>query len=202
MEVFIHELDPNLELVSYEVRDHIVYSVHTSTSWLSVLPSTLRKIHSTYERLLSDLPIFNEDTQLILKVRKWFCSHDSCYHRTFFEHFSFYRPKARRTLRLEEKILETSLTMSSVTAALYLKKTHIPVSKSTIYLMLKKEMINSWFVNLLDFALTKLALLKEKNSHSNIIYKYFYTLMNVVFTKKYFYIFYILIIWKQYYNIF
>lgn len=96
------------------------------------------KIHSHYTRKLQDLPIQGKKVTLILDNKKYFCSNEKCSHKTFAESFSFFKPKATKTKRLQEEILRVSLTQSSLSAEKYLRRSVADVGKSTICSMLKK----------------------------------------------------------------
>jgi transposase len=96
------------------------------------------KIHSHYQRVLNDLPIQGKKVKLVLNNRKFFCENKKCSHKTFAEPFGFYRPKATKTNRLQDMILEISISQSSIAASMYLRKHVAQVGKSTICNLLKK----------------------------------------------------------------
>jgi transposase len=96
------------------------------------------KVHSHYQRILNDLPIQGKKVKLALNNRKFFCENEKCSHKTFAEPFDFYRPKATKTNRLQDMILEISVSQSSIAASKYLQKHVTQVGKSTICNLLKK----------------------------------------------------------------
>lgn len=51
-------------------------------------------VHSTYTRVISDLPIQNYKVKLIIKVKKYFCNNDKCQHTTFAEPLDFVEKNA------------------------------------------------------------------------------------------------------------
>lgn len=61
-----------------------------------------------------------------------------CETKTFAETFDFIKPKAKKTNRLEEEIINISNNTSSIAASKVLKKNIADVSKSTICNILKK----------------------------------------------------------------
>jgi transposase len=100
------------------------------------------KTHSRYQRVLNDLPIQGKKVKIILNNRKFFCANKKCARTTFAETFNFYHPKATKTDRLQEAILEIALGQSSIAASRYLKKHVAEVGKSTICILLKKTKIS------------------------------------------------------------
>ena len=68
-----------------------------------------------------------------------FCDNPECSHKTFSERFDFVVPNGKKTNRLIEKILVTSITLSSVSASSLLKTNSIKVCKSSICDLLKKN---------------------------------------------------------------
>ena len=52
-------------------------------------------------------------TILLLNTRKIFCLNHACAHETYFERLDFITPKGSKTKRLVDKILVTSVKVSS-----------------------------------------------------------------------------------------
>jgi transposase len=96
------------------------------------------KVHSHYQRVLSDLPLQSKKVKLVLNNKKFFCENQKCSHKTFAEPFDFYHPKATKTDRLQNMILEIAISQSSIAASAYLQKHVVQVGKSTICNLLKK----------------------------------------------------------------
>ena len=78
-------------------------------------------------------------SKIILRNRKMFCTNPGCSHTTFAETFSFIKPKAKKSRRLLEKIVDVSLNVSSLNASDILKNGIADVGKSTICNLLKKR---------------------------------------------------------------
>lgn len=78
-------------------------------------------------------------SRIIIQDRKMFCINPECSHTTFAETFSFIRPKAKKSSRLLDKIVDVSLNVSSVNAADILRDGIVDVGKSTICNLLKKR---------------------------------------------------------------
>lgn len=60
-------------------------------------------------------------------------------HTTFAERFKFLRNKAKKSLRLEDQIVQISLNCSLVAASEILSKNVVDVGKSTVCNILKKR---------------------------------------------------------------
>lgn len=140
--ILVQQLDPSLECNGYNVEEsRIVFDV-SSTKDKNQCPycgTTSSKVHSVYIRSVADIPVQSYQTLLRIKTKKMFCTNPECTHKTFSESFSFVDPSGRKTKRLLEQILRTSLNLSSIHAASVLKSEHIPVCKSTICQMIKKN---------------------------------------------------------------
>ena len=92
-----------------------------------------------YQREIQDIPMQDRQTILLLNARKMFCTNPDCDHKTFSERFDFIAPKGRKTKRLVDKILMTSVKLSSVSASALLKADSVKVCKSSICDLLKKN---------------------------------------------------------------
>jgi len=55
--------------------------------------------------------------RIIINNRKLFCPNPDCSHTTFAETFDFLQPKGKKTERLLDKIIDISLSVSSIAAA-------------------------------------------------------------------------------------
>lgn len=142
MDEFIKLLDPNLDYISHEIKGDTILIQVVSNNKEAVCPycgCVSSKKHSVYERSFQDLPIMGMKSRIILKNRKMFCSNPECCHTTFAETFNFIEPKAKKSNRLLEKIVDVSLNVSSVNASDLLKNGIADVGKSTICNLLKKR---------------------------------------------------------------
>jgi transposase len=97
------------------------------------------KTHSRYDKSFQDLPMQNKKVIIILSNRKMFCLNPDCNHTTFAETFDFLPAKAKKTKRLEDKIINIAMNVSSLTASAILKTNVAKVGKSTICNLLKKR---------------------------------------------------------------
>lgn len=71
------------------------------TSCCPLCSSLSSSIHSTYSRMLQDVPCGGRQVQLVLTVRKFFCHNALCQRKVFTERLpQFAKPWARMTIRL------------------------------------------------------------------------------------------------------
>lgn len=142
MDEFIKMLDENLDYLRHEILSDTVI-IHVTSNRKEVqcpyCGGISNKIHSTYERSFQDLPIMGKKCKLVINNRKMFCTNPNCRHTTFAEKFDFLLPKGKKTKRLLDKIVDVSLSTSSVAAADILKDGIVNVGKSTICNLLKKR---------------------------------------------------------------
>lgn len=97
------------------------------------------KVHSIYQREIQDLPIQNRQSILLVNTRKMFCDNFDCSHRTFAERHPFVTRSGKKTDRLIENILNTSLKLSSISASKLLRSESVKACKSSICTLLKKN---------------------------------------------------------------
>ena len=141
MDEFIKRLDKNLKYENNEVVGDTYYVYVVSTRKKVNCPycgQPSSRVHSTYPRSFQDLPIQDKKVIIVIRNRKMFCGNGDCERTTFAETFSFLRYKGKKSKRLIEKIIDISLSVSSVTASAILKEGVADIGKSTICNMLKK----------------------------------------------------------------
>ena len=142
MKEFIKLLDKHLDYIQHEIVGDTIYIYVRSNQKELVCPycgmPSVRK-HIVYKHSFQDLPIMGKKTKIVLENRKMFCVNPDCPHTTFAETFSFLPPKGKKSRRLQDKIVDISLNVSSLTAAELLKDGIADVGKSTICNLLKKR---------------------------------------------------------------
>ena len=147
MEQFIiKSLDSTLECVEVEINETQIIMEIESTRDVLECPycgAASGKIHSKYQRRIQDLPVQGKQVMLVLNTRKIFCQNPECMHKTFSEKFDFVSSRGKKTKRLEERILITSIKLSSISASALLKKDGITISKSSICELVKKGSKNN-----------------------------------------------------------
>ena len=142
MDEFIKLLDKNLEYVSHKIIDDTIYIDVISTRGEITCPycgKPSSKIHSRYKRSFQDLPMQDKKVKIILSNRKMFCNNPDCQHTTFAENFGFLPFRAKKTKRLDDKIINMSMNLSSLTATNLLRNNVASIGKSTVCNLFKKK---------------------------------------------------------------
>jgi transposase len=133
------------ELVSVEDTGNLVHLKIKSTSQFSACSkcdSTSNSIHSHYNRTLYDLSILTHGVSITLTCRRFFCENEDYERKVFAErHDDFWKPYARRSLRLNNKIEKIAFTNNAETAAKLIKVLYMPISPSTILRIAKSTEI-------------------------------------------------------------
>jgi hypothetical protein len=104
---------------------------------LSAVTIALR-VHSGYERSLSDLPWAGKLVRLRLKVRRFFCLNEACPRRTFAERLDHIAAYARRTDRMAEALRQIALEIGAENGARLAKRLAMPTSPDILLSLIKK----------------------------------------------------------------
>ena len=119
LDELIKELDNKLIVTGKEIIDGIMYiycETKKQKTKCKYCGEESENVHSTYTRVMSDLPIQNYKVKLVIKVKKYFCGNDKCPHTTFAEPLDFVERNAIRTRRLDDYINHIGLKTSSIDA--------------------------------------------------------------------------------------
>ena len=146
MDEFIKELDPNLDYLEHEINtDEVLIYVASNrkTCRCPYCNAPSGRVHSRYEKSFQDLPVMGKKTKIKIENRKFFCDNPDCGFTTFAERFDFLAQNGKKTKRLIDKIVDVSLSTSSVAASQTLKNGIADVGKSTICNLLKKRYASS-----------------------------------------------------------
>lgn len=141
MEELIKLLDENLEYVDHSILNATIYINVRSVCEYAICPycnTPSNKVHSHYEKNFQDLPIQDKKTVIILNNRKMFCVNENCKHTTFAETFNFIGFKSKKTIRLQNEIINISQNVSSISAGKIINTRIVTMGKSTICNLLKK----------------------------------------------------------------
>ena len=142
MEEFIRLLDEHLDYIRHEIIGDTIY-IYVKSNRDEVLcpycgqPSSRR--HSAYERSFQDLPIMGKKTKIILSNIKMFRCNPDLPILLLPKLLISFLQKSKKTKRLLDKIVDVSLSVSSLTAANILKDGIADIGKSTICNLLKKD---------------------------------------------------------------
>ena len=142
LEELIQELDKKLIVTKKEIIDGIMYiycETKKQKTKCKYCGEESETVHSTYTRIISDLPIQNYKVKLVIKVKKYFCNNEKCKKTTFAEPLNFVDKNAIRTKRLDEYINKVGLTTSSMEAKKQINETHVDISNNTILRIIKKN---------------------------------------------------------------
>lgn len=131
-------LVPQGFLVDSVVSDDVTVriSIHAKSSE-ACCPACGRRssrIHSRYQRRLSDLPLSGRIVQLIVMARRFHCDAVLCSRRIFAERFpkDILAPWARRTARLDHLVHHLGLALGGRPAASFARRLMVPVSNDTL----------------------------------------------------------------------
>ncbi len=97
------------------------------------------RVHSRYERTLSDLAWATYRLKLQLQVRKFFCLNRECERRIFTERIpEIALPWARRTQRLAEQLTQIALALGGAAGARLSQRLRCGVSRNTLLRLIAK----------------------------------------------------------------
>ncbi len=142
MNEFIKTLNKNYTLTNYRIKSNkVIFHIESEKNG-SICPycnEYSSRVHSRYEREIQDLPLQHKQALLLVLTRKFFCDNPECNHKTFAEQHDFVIKNGKKTIRLNEHIINTSINLSSVNSSKLLAKEAVKVSKSSICDLLKKN---------------------------------------------------------------
>jgi transposase len=99
------------------------------------------RIHSTYERTLSDLPSQGQVVRIRLRTRRFRCVLATCRQRIFTERLAATsgRPFARRTTRLEGIVHHLGLALGGRPGQGFARRLRLPVSRDTLLRVVRRH---------------------------------------------------------------
>lgn len=127
---------PGLHLDTILTEDQTIHITMTSTQPTAACPVCAQassRIHSRYQRSVRDLPWAGHTVQVLLHVRRFFCSNPSCERKIFAERLGVtIRAFARRTERLATQLCQLTFHLSAEAAAQIGQQLGMPVSAATL----------------------------------------------------------------------
>ena len=127
---------PGLHLDAILTEDQTIHITMTSTQPTAACPVCAQassRIHSRYQRSVRDLPWAGHTVQVLLLVRRFFCSNSSCERKIFAERLgATIRAFARRTERLATQLYQLAFRLSAEAAAQIGQQLGMPVSAATL----------------------------------------------------------------------
>jgi transposase len=122
-------------------KEHLYFNVSACQrgSRCPLCRKTSYRVHSKYERMLSDLPVSGHQTRFDLIARRYFCDNPKCRRKIFTERFQFeIKPYRRRLLRSNELLGRLALELGGNTGSRISRHVGIPVSPSTLLRIIKQ----------------------------------------------------------------
>jgi transposase len=136
-----HELLPKgLDLESLSIETGRVSICVSSGTRRSVCPLCARvssRVHSRYDRSVSDLPWHGISVELEVRARRFFCDEPSCERKIFCERLPEVAARARKTVRLEEALLAIALELGGRAGAKLAEELGIVAARDTLLRRIK-----------------------------------------------------------------
>jgi transposase len=129
-------LPAGLQVLSFDLVNKVLIIQVASTTCESACPACQRhssRIHSHYTRKAADVACGGRQVQLILHVRKFFCTNRDCPRKIFTERLTaFLEPWARVTTRLSQQIEAIGLASCGRLGARLGSRLRIEISRTSI----------------------------------------------------------------------
>ncbi len=145
MELLCHLLpdSKNLQLDNWQLEKtqaNITLNISSTQTVVNcpVCQFSTHRIHSHYERTLSDLPWADYSIILQLYVRKFFCINPLCKRRIFTERLSSVAPWARRTRRLNERLTAIGLANGGAAGSRLSQRLGLRASRNTLLNLVRR----------------------------------------------------------------
>src|SRR5271170_7310168 len=115
----------------------------SATADCPICGSPSAKIHSTYQRSLTDLPSHGRVVRIKLSTRRFRCALATCGRRIFTERLAATagRPFARRTTRLEGIVHHLGLALGGRPGQSFARRLLLPVSKDTLLRVVRRHSV-------------------------------------------------------------
>lgn len=126
---------PFLKIHKIEVLEsvnRISASIRSSRSRCPLCGKYSNRVHDYYFRTISDLPIFQSRTIILLKTRKFKCVNKHCQRKVFSEQIPAILRYSRRTERAEKLLDTISIELTGRLGSILSKQLNLYVSSSTI----------------------------------------------------------------------
>jgi transposase len=113
--------------------------VATAYAWCPVCERRSQRVHSQYERTVSDLPWRGISVTLKVRSRRFFCENRECERAIFCERLPEIAAYARKTTRLEEALTMIAFELGGEAGARLARELGLPVSPDALL-----ERIRCW----------------------------------------------------------
>lgn len=120
------------KIENYESVNRIYASIRSNRARCPLCGKYSNRVHDYYFRTISDLPIFQSKTIILLKTRKFKCVNKQCQRKVFSEQTPAILRYSRRTERAD-KLLETlAIELTGRLGSIVSKQLNLTVSSSTM----------------------------------------------------------------------
>ena len=127
---------PGLVLDTIDADEHrlqLTTSATTATALCPLCAQPATRIHSRYQRTVTDLPSVGRIVRILIQVRRFFCDTTTCHRRIFAERLgSAIESYARRTMRLTGQLQRLAFVLGGETGAPVVAELGMPASASTL----------------------------------------------------------------------
>ncbi len=117
----------------------IYASIKAKRSKCPICEKYSNKVHDRYTRTISDLPVFQNKTTIILKTRKFKCQNPQCNRKVFSEQTPYILRYSRRTKRVSKILDSLSIELTGKLGSMLSGQLLISVSSSTITRIVHKQ---------------------------------------------------------------
>ena len=126
---------PFLKIHKIEILEsvnRISASIRSTRSRRPLCEKYINRVHDYYYRTISDLPIFQSRTLILLKTPKFKCVNKQCQRKVFSEHTPAILRYSRRTERAEKLLDTLSIELTGRLGSILSKQLNLHVSSSTM----------------------------------------------------------------------
>jgi transposase len=116
----------------YESVNRIYASIRSTRSRCPLCGKYSNRVHDYYFRTISDLPIFQSKTIILLKTRKFKCVNKQCQRKVFSEQTPAILRYSRRTERAEKLLDTLAIELTGRLGSILSKQLNLYVSSSTM----------------------------------------------------------------------
>ena len=128
---------PELQLQNIDSTDDsigVILMAHTQTvaSSCPQCGTISKRVHSYYWRKGRDLPISDQPTHLLIRVRRFRCLNTGCPKQTFTEPVALLPTYARRTVRFTNSLRSVAFALGGEASCRLATQLHLPTSPDTL----------------------------------------------------------------------
>lgn len=120
------------KIENYESVSRIYASIRSPRSRCPLCGKYSNRVHDYYFRTISDLPIFQSKTIILLKTRKFKCVNKQCQRKVFSEQTPAILRYSRRTERAEKLLDTLAIELTGRLGSILSKQLNLYVSSSTM----------------------------------------------------------------------